>query len=174
MWPTLAHGVRKAPERRRADFLWPLLLAGVLLLLALELFLAFRTGVSLYPIAARGGAGGARSGASEPGDFQNHQRLDVVLGVDLSRSVGQEGREKAREILERPAAYKKPRRARGSDVWPLAGMGICPATKLPGGFRLRLDREETDIRRRCKPRLRKWARIVRVEFFCSPTAMKSR
>ena len=34
--------------------LWPLLLGGVLILLALEFFLAFRAGVSLYPIVARG------------------------------------------------------------------------------------------------------------------------
>jgi hypothetical protein len=45
-------------------------------------------------------------------------------------------------------------------------MGICPATKLPvADFASRLDREETDIQAALQAALRKWARIVRVEFF---------
>src|SRR5262249_57174497 len=81
--------------------LWPILLVGVLLLLALELFLAFRTGVPLYPIVARGVALVVLVLALvNPRIFKTTNALDVVLSVDLSRSVGQEGREKAREILE--------------------------------------------------------------------------
>ena len=75
-----------------------------------------------------------------PRIFKTTNALDVVLGVDLSRSVGQEGREKAREILEAASRIQEPGDAHGaSDVWPLAGMGVSPAPRLPGGgFRLPL------------------------------------
>ena len=81
--------------------LWPILLAAVLLVLALELFLALRQRMPIYPIILRGTALAALGFALfNPRIFSSTTALDVILGVDLSRSVGQEGREKAREILE--------------------------------------------------------------------------
>lgn len=128
--------------------LWPMLLAAVAVLLALELVLAYRQGISLYPIAVRGAALAALALALiNPRLFQSVTALDVVLGVDLSRSIGQEGREKAREILE--AA----RRSKSGDVRTgLLAFGRAPEWEfLPRAeiseidFASRLDREETDI-----------------------------
>ena len=73
--------------------------------------------------------------------------LDIVLGVDLSRSVGQAGREKAQEILEAGRQMKK------TDVRTgLLTFGRMPEWEfLPRAevadteFASRLDREETDI-----------------------------
>ena len=128
--------------------LWPLLLAGVLILLALEFFLAFRTGVSLYPIVARGVALAALVLALvNPRIFKTTNALDVVLGVDLSRSVGQEGREKAREILDAASRIQEPETRTGllmfgrSPEWE-----FLPRQNFPvADFASRLDREETDI-----------------------------
>ena len=128
--------------------LWPLLLAGVLILLALEFFLAFRTGVSLYPIVARGVALVALVLALvNPRIFKTTNALDVVLGVDLSRSVGQEGREKAREILDAASRIQNPEIRTGllmfgrSPEWEFLPRQNFPAAD----FASRLDREETDI-----------------------------
>jgi Ca-activated chloride channel homolog len=128
--------------------LWPSLLVGVLMLLALELFLAFRSGVSLYPIVARGVALAALVLALvNPRIFKTTNALDVVLGVDLSRSVGQEGREKAREILEAASRNQSPETRTGllmfgrSPEWE-----FLPRHNFPvADFAARLDREETDI-----------------------------
>ena len=128
--------------------LWPLLLVGVLILLALEFFLAFRAGVSLYPIVARGVALAALVLALvNPRIFKTTNALDVVLGVDLSRSVGQEGREKAREILEAASRIQEPETRTGllmfgrSPEWE-----FLPRQDFPvADFASRLDREETDI-----------------------------
>jgi Mg-chelatase subunit ChlD len=128
--------------------LWPLLLGGVLILLALEFFLAFRAGVSLYPIVARGVALAALVLALvNPRIFKTTDALDVVLGVDLSRSVGQEGREKAREILEAASRIQNPEIRTGllmfgrSPEWEFLPRQNFPVTD----FASRLDREETDI-----------------------------
>ena len=128
--------------------LWPLLLVGVLILLALELFLAFRAGVSIYPIVARGMALAALVLAMvNLRIFKMTNALDVVLGVDLSRSVGQEGREKAREILEAASRIQNPETRTGllmfgrSPEWE-----FLPRQNFPvADFASRLDREETDI-----------------------------
>jgi Ca-activated chloride channel homolog len=129
-------------------FLWPLLLIGAVVLLALELFLAFRTGTPIYPIIIRGVAMGMLALALiNPRIFKTTNALDVVLGVDLSRSVGQEGREKAREILEAASRIKNPDTRTG-----LLAFGRVPEWEyLPrqdfpvADFSSRLDREETDI-----------------------------
>jgi hypothetical protein len=70
-----------------------------------------------------------------------------VLGVDLSRSVGQEGREKAREILEAASRIQEPETRTGllmfgrSPEWE-----FLPRQSFPvADFAARLDREETDI-----------------------------
>jgi hypothetical protein len=124
------------------------LLVGVLILLALEFFLAFRAGVSLYPIVARGVALAALVLAMvNPKIFKTTDALDVVLGVDLSRSVGQEGREKAREILEAARRIQNPEIRTGllmfgrSPEWEFLPRQNFPVTD----FASRLDREETDI-----------------------------
>jgi len=128
--------------------LWPALLVLVMILLALELFLAYREGVPLYPIVLRGTALAALCVALlNPRLLKSVTGLDVVLGVDLSRSVGQAGREKAQEILEASRQIKK------TDVRTgLLTFGRMPEWEfLPRAevsdteFASRLDREETDI-----------------------------
>jgi Ca-activated chloride channel homolog len=128
--------------------LWPLLLAAVLALLVLEIFIAYRQGVSLYPVAARGAALAAICLALiNPRLFQTVTGLDVVLAVDLSRSAGQQGREKAREILETARGVTQ-----GDARTGLLTFGRAPEWEfLPRAeisevdFASRLDREETDI-----------------------------
>ena len=128
--------------------LWPPLLVGVLALLALELFLALRSGVALYPIVARGVALAALVLALvNPRIFRTTNALDVVLGVDLSRSVGQEGREKAREILEAASHLQNPETRTGLLMFGRAPeWEFLPRQNFPvADFAARLDREETDI-----------------------------
>lgn len=128
--------------------LWPALLGCVLALLALELLLALRTGISLYPILGRGAALAALALAlANPKIFQPTDALDIVLGVDLSRSVGQEGREKARDVLEIARGLHKPETRTG-----LLAFGRFPEWEfLPrqdfslGDLSTRVEREETDI-----------------------------
>ena len=84
--------------------LWPLLLGAVWLILGVELWLAFRQGLPLYPIAMRGAALAVLALAViNPRLLRSTSALDVILGVDLSRSVGQEGREKAHAVIESAA-----------------------------------------------------------------------
>jgi Ca-activated chloride channel homolog len=128
--------------------LWPMLLAAVLVLFALELFLAFRSGIPLYPIVIRGCAFAALAAALvNPKIFQATNALDIVLGVDLSRSVGQEGREKAREILEVASRIKSPETRTGLLVFGRSPeWEFLPRQDFPvADFASRLDAEETDI-----------------------------
>ena len=128
--------------------LWPILLACVLAVLALEIFLAMRTGIPLYPILIRGAALAALAIALlNPKIFQATNALDVVLGVDLSRSVGQEGREKARQVLELARDVNQVETRTG-----LLAFGRAPEWEFPprrefsaGDFSARVEREETDI-----------------------------
>ncbi|MGB7951315.1 MAG: VWA domain-containing protein [Candidatus Binatia bacterium] len=145
---TVAGEVPRSGSAATGFSLWPMLLTGVLLLLGLELFLALRTGVSLYPIVVRGVALAALLLALvNPRILQRTHALDVVLGVDLSRSVGQEGREQAREILEVASRLKDPETRTGlllfgrSPEWE-----FLPRRDFPvADFSARLNREETDI-----------------------------
>ena len=118
---------QESTERRPAGFsLWPLLLVGVFILLALEFFLAFRTGISLYPIVARAVALAALVLALvNPRIFKTTNALDVVVGVDLSRSVGtRRARESTRDSRS-GQPHERTGDAHGAyDVWPLAGVGI--------------------------------------------------
>ena len=128
--------------------LWPVLLIVVLLVLAIELALAFRSRIPLSPLAIRAAALGALILALlNPKIFQTTTALDVVLDVDLSRSVGQEAREKAREVLEAVARTKKPETRTGMVVFGRAPeWEFLPRENFPAGdAALRLDREETDI-----------------------------
>jgi Mg-chelatase subunit ChlD len=128
--------------------LWPMLVALVLILLAAELFLFWRSGISLKPALARLAVLGALAGALfDPKIFTDTKALDVVLGVDFSRSVGQEGAEKARDVLSIAARAKAPDTRTG-----LLFFGRAPQWEfLPrqeiveGDFAPRLDREDTDI-----------------------------
>ena len=73
--------------------------------------------------------------------------MDVVLSVDLSRSVGQEGREHAREILELASRYKGPETRTGLMVFGRSPeWEFLPRRDFPmADFSVRLNREETDI-----------------------------
>jgi Mg-chelatase subunit ChlD len=80
--------------------LWPYLLGAVLLLFGVETFLAFRGGLGFFPLALRAAAFAALLVALvNPRIFSATKLLDVIVGVDFSRSVGQEGVEKARQVL---------------------------------------------------------------------------
>ncbi len=128
--------------------LWPMLLGLVLLLLGWELFLAWRQGVTLYPLVIRGFALAALVLALvNPRIFRSITALDVVLSVDLSRSVGQQGREKANELLEVAQRFDHPATRTG-----LLAFGRTPeweylprATIEASDFGTRLDREESDL-----------------------------
>jgi Ca-activated chloride channel homolog len=143
---------QKRPESTEAITagfsLWPLLLVGVFTLLGLELFLAFRTGISPFPILVRGVALAILALALiNPKVFKTTDALDIVVGVDLSRSVGQEGREKAREVLEAASRIKDPQTRTGLIAFGrLPEWEFLPRKNFPvADFASRLDREETDI-----------------------------
>jgi len=128
--------------------LWPMLLTLVLLLLAGELFFAYRQGLTLYPMLFRAVALGALVLALiNPRWFKSTTALDVIFGVDLSRSVGQEGREKARDLLEAAQRFENPATRTGLLAFGRAPeWEFLPREKIPtGDFAARLEREETDI-----------------------------
>jgi len=128
--------------------LWPSVLAVALTLLVVELFLAWRRRLPLYPIMVRVGALAALTGALiNPKIFSAVDALDVIFSVDLSRSVGQEGREKALAVLETASSFKNPNVRTG-----LLGFGrepqweFLPRRDFPtADFGARLNREESDL-----------------------------
>ncbi|HEY7220807.1 MAG TPA: VWA domain-containing protein [Candidatus Binatia bacterium] len=128
--------------------LWPVLLVVVVLLLGVELVLALRQGLSIYPMMMRSGVFVALIVAFfNPRLFSSTTALDVILGVDMSRSVGQEGREKVREILSAATRIRSPNTRTG-----LLTFGRVPEWESlpsegipPEEFNSRLDRDETDI-----------------------------
>lgn len=129
-------------------YLWPLLLGLALLLLGAEWFLAWRQGIALYPMVLRGGALAVLALAVlNPRIFQSTTALDVILGVDLSRSVGQEGRERASELLEAARHYENTTTRAGLLAFGGAPeWEFLPRQKIPfSEFSARVDREETDI-----------------------------
>ena len=128
--------------------LWPLLLGAALFFLGLELLLAMRQGLPLYPVLIRSTALAALALALlNPQWFRSTTALDVVFGVDLSRSVGQEGREKAQALLEAARRFKSPAVRTGLMAFGRAPeWEALPHEELPtGDFDARLDRDETDI-----------------------------
>ncbi|HUK41438.1 MAG TPA: VWA domain-containing protein, partial [Candidatus Acidoferrales bacterium] len=150
--PQTGNGGAKAQEGSpavEAGFsLWPALVALGLAALAMEIFVAFRTGVAVYPILVRGCACAALVLAlANPKIFSPTNALDVVLAVDLSRSVGQEGREKARDILEAASRMKTPDTRTGLLLFGrLPEWEFVPRKDFSvADFSSRLDREETDI-----------------------------
>ena len=122
----------------------------VMILLALELFLALSPGSSALSDCRCAAPRWRRSVLAlvNPRHLQIDTGLDVVLGVDLSRSVGQEGREKALGDSRSGTADEKHRRAH-RHCSPSAARrngNFCRVLKLPTTeFASRLDREETDI-----------------------------
>jgi Ca-activated chloride channel homolog len=128
--------------------LWPFLLAAVFLLLTLELILAYRMRLRLAPVALRACAFAALALAwFNPKFFQAAEALDVIFGVDLSRSVGQEGQDKARELLEAAAHFKDADTRTGLFTFARAPEWEFPPRRtLPGvDFAARLDRQQTNI-----------------------------
>lgn len=90
--------------------LWPALLAIVLAVLAFESFVAYRSRPSLYPLVLRLPALAAVVLALvNPSVFHRTNELDVVVGVDLSDSVGRATAAPALRILERSQAFLNPR-----------------------------------------------------------------
>lgn len=128
--------------------LWPVLLGTALLILAVELFLAYRRGLPVYPILVRGAAFALLALALvNPRIFRSSNALDVILGVDLSRSVGQEGREKARAIIDVAARLKNAEVRTGLLAFGRAPeWESLPRQQMPEvDFGLHLDRDETDV-----------------------------
>ncbi|MBI2539126.1 MAG: VWA domain-containing protein, partial [Deltaproteobacteria bacterium] len=94
-------------EAERGFSLWPYLLLLVAALLAVEAYLVFRRGLSLYPLALRSLALTALMIAViNPKIFRAIDALDVIVGADFSRSVGQEGKDQAVEVLEQARRIK--------------------------------------------------------------------
>ena len=141
-------GKENAEKLAAAFALWPHLLVGALVLLALEAFLAFRNGLPFYPVAVRALAITALIvGLINPRIYQATNALDVILGVDFSRSVGREGSDKARGVLEAAGRLKRPDVRTGllffgrQPEWeflPRAQFSSLDSSP-------RIDREETDI-----------------------------
>ncbi len=128
--------------------LWPALLGAVLAVLGLELLLALRQGMPVYPILIRSAALVALAVALvNPRIFRAATALDVILGVDLSRSVGQEGREKALEILDAASRIKSADTRTGLLTFGSAPeWESLPRENIPAGdFSSRPERDETDI-----------------------------
>jgi uncharacterized membrane protein len=128
--------------------LWPVLVSAVLIVLGIELFLALRQGLPIYPIIFRGAALAVLALALwNPRMFRSTTALDVVLGVDMSRSVGHEGREKAHELLEAASGLNSAEVRTGIMAFGRAPeWESLPREQIPpGDFGVRLDREETDI-----------------------------
>lgn len=128
--------------------LWPFLVILALLLLAAEAYLAWRNGLSFYPLAIRALAFLALVFAlANPRIFMPAKALDVVLAVDFSRSVGQEGKELAARILRAARAIKGPDSRTGlfffgrRPVWE-----FFPRAEIrQADFSPSVDREETDL-----------------------------
>ena len=128
--------------------LWPMLVALGLVLLVAELLLCWRSGISPRPALARLAVLGVLGAALfDPKIFTTTKALDVVLGVDFSRSVGQEGAEKAREVLSIAARAKAQDTRTGLLFFARAPQWeFLPHQEIAEEyFAPRLDREGTDL-----------------------------
>ncbi|OGP24968.1 MAG: hypothetical protein A2038_00600 [Deltaproteobacteria bacterium GWA2_57_13] len=142
---------RGTGKKTEAPFsLWPLLLAVALILLGLEAFLAFRIGSgSFFPWAFRLLAiSGIALSLFNPKILRAVDALDVILGVDFSRSVGQEARESSLRVIESARRSKNPELRVG-----LLAFGQKPVWEFfprkdfsSADFSPEVGREETDIR----------------------------
>jgi uncharacterized membrane protein len=137
-------------EGTEAGFpLWPSLLLVVLLLLGIEGFLVFRGSRGpVYPLAFHALSLAALGLALvNPKILKLTEALDVVLGADFSRSVGQEGVDRASHILENVHPVKSADARVGllffgrQPAWE-----FLPRSEFPvGDFSPAVDREETDL-----------------------------
>lgn len=90
--------------------LWPTLLVLVLLVLAAESFVAYRTHPSLLPLLIRLPAlAMVVLALVNPRVFHKSNELDVVMGIDLSHSVGPASGERALRVLEQAERYLSPK-----------------------------------------------------------------
>ncbi|HXG51231.1 MAG TPA: VWA domain-containing protein [candidate division Zixibacteria bacterium] len=141
-------GSAEAPGTESGRPLWPYLLAFVVVVLAVETALAWRAGLSWAPAAARSAAFAALALAFfDPKIVTPATLLDVVVGVDVSRSVGREGLESARETLEAASRHRSPELRTGllffaaEPVWEFPPQpDFQPADVLPP-----LDREASNL-----------------------------
>ncbi len=152
-WKELPAGASPAPGNGSPVIesglsLWPALLTAGFVFLALELFLTWRSGIFLNPALVRMAVLALLAAALfDPKIFTATKALDIILGVDFSRSVGQEGGEKAREVLDIAARIKGRETRTG-----LLFFGRAPQWEFlprqeftPGDLTPRLEREDTDI-----------------------------
>ena len=107
---TAAQNSSEAAATTESGFsLWPVLLGVVLAGARDGASLGVAPGLDdLSDGAPRHGPGALALALFNPRIFSATTALDVILGVDLSRSVGQEGREKALEILAAAGRLKTP------------------------------------------------------------------
>ena len=140
-------GEREAVVTEAGFTLWPVLLGLVLLLLAVEVMLAWRMKLALAPLLLRTGALAALVLACiNPKILQGVRPLDVVLSVDVSRSTGREGQERARELLEAALRLTEGDTRTGLLMFARAPEWEAPPRRdPPSDFSARLDRESTDI-----------------------------
>lgn len=98
-------------ERDRTRWqLWPILLLVIFVLLALEAILFYQGGGTLRGLLFRLPALFAVLAALvNPSFYQADSALDVVLVVDHSRSVGQEGRKQSLLVLDIAKRFKGPK-----------------------------------------------------------------
>jgi Mg-chelatase subunit ChlD len=139
--------MRDAGEAAAGYSLWPVLLGLVLLLLAAEVFLAWRMKLALAPLVLRVGALAVLVLACvNPKTFQGVRALDVIVSVDVSRSTGQEGQEKARDVLQAAARLTHDDTRTGLLMFARAPEWESPPRREPpADFSARLDRESTDV-----------------------------
>ena len=116
--------------------------------MGLELFLAFKGGLALTPVLVRSAAVAVIALALiNPKIFQPTRALDIILNVDLSRSVGREAREKTLEVLETVRRFKPADTRTGvlafgrSPEWEFLPRRDFQSADLAASP----DREETDI-----------------------------
>ncbi len=143
-------GAKARQERVEAGFpLWPSLVLIALLLLGIEGLLVFSGSPGpVYPLAFHALSLAALAFALvNPRIFKLTDALDVVLGVDFSRSVGQRGMDRAAQILDKVRQMKGPDARAGllffgrQPEWE-----FFPRSEFPAGdFSPTVDREETDI-----------------------------
>ncbi|MFQ5848973.1 MAG: VWA domain-containing protein [Candidatus Binatia bacterium] len=145
----MGDGKRGSAENVKAGLsLWSFLLLLGLILLTVEGFLAFRSGGSFYPLLFRLPAFLAVLLAlGNPSVFKRTKALDVILAVDFSRSVGQEGRDKAFRVVGEAQRLMGPKTRLGLlsfARWP--AWEFFPRKDLPlSGFSPPGGRGETNI-----------------------------
>lgn len=129
--------------------LWPFLLVAVILLLAAELLLARRTRPGAVPVLLRAGALTLLVVACvNPRNFQaTVEALDVILSVDVSHSVGQEGMDVAAGLVDEAARLRDAKTRTGllafarTPEWEFAPRHDPPAA----GFAARPNGDATDV-----------------------------